>query len=34
MPLGNQPDVSLLLATLAVMAYWLRRRVLRTRGEA
>jgi serine protease len=32
MPLGTGPDVSLLLAVLAVAAYWLRRRVMRGRS--
>ena len=34
MPFGANPDVSLLLATLAVGVYWLRRRMVRTRGAA
>lgn len=34
MPFGAAPDVSLLLATLAVAAYWMRRRSIRARGEA
>jgi serine protease len=34
MPSGANPDVSLLLAMLAVGGYWLRRRVIIARGEA
>jgi serine protease len=34
MPFGANPDFSLLLAMLAVGAYWLRRRMVRTRGAA
>jgi serine protease len=34
MPFGATPDVSLLLAMFAVAAYWLRRRLIRVRGEA
>jgi uncharacterized protein (TIGR03382 family) len=34
MPFDANPDVSLLLAMLAVGVYWLRRRVINTRGEA
>lgn len=32
MPFGSNPDVSLLLAILAVGAYWLRRRIVRDRS--
>ena len=34
MPFGGNPDVSLLLAMLAVAAYWFRRRVVCDRSEA
>jgi hypothetical protein len=34
MPVGANPDISLLLAMLAVGVYWLRRRVIIARGEA
>jgi uncharacterized protein (TIGR03382 family) len=34
MPFGADPDISLLLALLAVGVYWLRRRIVSTRGAA
>lgn len=34
MPAGAMPDSSLPLAMLAILAYWLRQRMFRTRGEA